>query len=298
MYHKMLVPLDGSKLAEIVLDYAQQIARRLGLNLMLLHVCSRKDSDYISLHRAYIEKSAERLQDQVQVRGEVVIGEPAGEILRYSHEHEADIILMSTHGRSGQVNLWPMGNVVHRVISASPVPVWLVPSRMPPEIIYDEWPTRKILVPLDGSRIAEATLPYVADLIGQHGHRVVEVILMTVCVTPFTGSDTLDSLMPPGWRARIEPETVACQDEAKAYLASLESELKQKGLTVRSEVLTGEPASEIIRYTDQNAINLVAMTTHGHSANLRWPYGSVAHKVINGITSPVFMVEPENTAAP
>ncbi len=70
-------------------------------------------------------------------------------------------------------------------------------------------------------------------------------------------------------------------------------QLRQDGLNVRSEVLAGEPASEIICYTNRNPFNLVAMATHGHTGNMRWTYGSVAHKVLNGITSPIFLVRPQ-----
>ncbi len=311
MYKKMLVPLDGSKLAEIVLDYAQQIARRLDLNLILLHVCAKEESDYVPMHRGYIEQAAEvqlNGSDDAQertghsatmvarARGELVVGQAADEILRYAEENEIDLILMATHGRSGQVGLWPMGSVVHRVISTSPVPIWLVPTRIPPEIIYDEWPTRKMLVPLDGSTLAETVLPRVTALIRQHGVRPIEVTLVTVCETPFIGSDTLDALMPADWRKRLQPEMIERQREAEQYLNRVASQLGSASLKVRSEVLMGEPANEIIVYTNRNPFNLVAMSTHGYTGNMRWAYGSVAHKVLNGITSPVFLVRPKNNS--
>ncbi len=308
MYKKMLVPLDGSKLAEVVLEYSKELAKRLNLTLDLLHVCANEESEFVPLHRAYISQAAELLaQDArdiqestgkiktkvVEVRSELAIGHAADEILRYADEQDIDLILMATHGRSGAIGLWPMGDVAHKIVSSSPVPVWLVPARIPPPIVYDEWPTKKILVPLDGSELAEAVLPHVIALTEQRGSRLVEIILLRICETHFDCSDTLRALMPSGWQARSHPEIIERQHEAERYLNCIERQLEDTGLNVRSEVLMGEPASEIVGYTNRNPFNLVTMATHGYTGNMKWAYGSVAHKVLNGVTTPVFLVRPQ-----
>ena len=194
MYKRMLVPLDGSKLSEVVFPYAKELAGRLGLNVILLHVHDPEEVETVPLHRAYIEHKAEVIRRQsekvqtkvgigeagtVQVRGELAAGCPADEILRYAEENDVDLILMATHGRSG-IRRWVMGSVADKVLRASRVPVWLVRAGIPEGIVYDKWPKRTILVPLDGSELAEEVLPHVEALAKQGGRELLEVVLLRV----------------------------------------------------------------------------------------------------------------------
>jgi len=171
MYKRMLVPLDGSELAELVFGYAKELAGRLDLDLILLHVSGSSEHDLPSIHRAYIERAAEILRRQsaevqektggkpggkaLEARGELAVGNAAEEILRYTDEKDIDLILIATHGRSG-VKRWAMGSVADKVLRVSKVPVWLVRAGIPEEIVHDKWPRRTILVPLDGSKLAES----------------------------------------------------------------------------------------------------------------------------------------------
>ena len=117
MYKKMLVPFDGSELAEVLFDYAKELAGRLDLDLTLLNVAKTSEGSFLRMNRAYIEGAAEIVQRHsvqvqektrtepggkaVKARGELVVGHPAEEILRYADENNIDLILMATHGRSG-----------------------------------------------------------------------------------------------------------------------------------------------------------------------------------------------------
>ena len=113
----MLVLLDGLKLAEVVFPYAKELAGRLDLDLVLLHVCSQDESGILPMHRVYVERMAEivRRQSQevqestgiqsvvktVEAQVETTVGHPAKEILNYADKNDIDVILMATHGRSG-----------------------------------------------------------------------------------------------------------------------------------------------------------------------------------------------------
>ena len=132
--------------------------------------CVPEESHLFRMHQVYVERVLEIIRSQVRQRahpekkeiegwGEVVIGHPAEEILRYADEKDVDLILIATHGRSG-VKRWTMGSVADKVLRSSRVPVWLVRAGVPEESVYDEWPNRMILVPLDGSELAESTLPH------------------------------------------------------------------------------------------------------------------------------------------
>lgn len=312
MYKKMLVPLDGSELAEVVFAYAKELAGRLSLDVTLLHVCSPTEQELAPMHRSYTEHMAgivklqvEAIQKKVgiqpggkavEVRGELVVGYPAEEILSYADENDIDLILMSTHGRSG-IRRWAMGSVADKVLRASKVPVWLVRAGIPEEVVYDKWPSRTILVPLDGSELAESVLPHVEAVAKQRGTEIVDVILLRVCEPPIISSDYPEAIMPLSWEEHVEQQMALCKRASEKYLASVEKRLKDAGLKVRSEALVGKPplgnpANEIIDYANRNPFNLIVMATHGRSGISRWAYGSVAARVLLGVSSPLFLVRP------
>jgi len=304
MYKKMLVPLDGSELAEVAFVYAKELAGRLDLDVILLHVYRPEECELVPMRRAYVERAAEIIRRQSEevrqstgtkpegkalaAQGELAVGYPAEEILRYADEHDIDLILMATHGHSG-IRRWAVGSVADKVLRASKVPVWLVRARVPEEIVYDKWPRRTMLVPLDGSELAESVLPHVEALSKQRGAELVDVVLLQVCEHPVIPSD-YPPTMPLSWEEHVEQEMAKCQRASKQYLGGVEKRLKDVGLRVRSEVLVGNPADEIVDYANKNQLDLIVLATHGHSGLTRWAFGSVAEKVLVGVSSPILMV--------
>jgi len=307
MYRKMLVPLDGSQLAEVVFPYAKELAGRLDLEIILLHVYSPAERESGAMHRAYIDRVTDIIRRQseevegrmgvqpekkaVQVQGEVAEGYPAEEILRYADKNDVDIILIATHGRSG-VRRWAMGSVADKVLRASKVPVWLARAGIHEEIVYDKWPKRTVLVPLDGSELAESVLPHAEALAKQRGADLVEVVLVRVCEPPVIPADYPEASMPLSWEEHVEQVVAKRRHACEQYLAEVEKGLKDAGLEVRSEVLVGKPGNEIVDYVNRNPFNLIVMSTHGRSGLGRWAYGSIADKVLHGVSSPIFLVRP------
>jgi len=309
MYKRMLVPLDGSELAEVVFTYAKELAGRLDLDIVFLHVCSPEEHELRPMHRAYIEHAAEIVRNQsqevqertgiqpggkpVEARGELVVGYPAEEILRYADENDIDFILMATHGRSG-IRRWTMGSVADKVLSASKVPVWLARAGIPDEIIYDKWPRRTMLVPLDGSELAESVLPHAEALAKQRGAELVDVVLLRVC-EPLSMPSYYEnefSEMPLNWAAYEQQYMAKDKEKAKEYLARIEKRLKDSNISARSEVLTGKAGDVIVDYAKKNPFNLIAMATHGRSGLNRLVYASVTENVLRGVSSPIFLIRP------
>jgi nucleotide-binding universal stress UspA family protein len=302
MYRKALVPLDGSELAEVVFVYAKELAGRLGLDLVLLHVYSPEEAEFVPMRRAYVERAAEMIRRQseearekagikpggkvIKVRGELAVGYPADEILRYANENAIDLILMATHGRSG-LKRWTMGSVADKVLRASRVPVWLVRAGVPQEIVYDKWPTRTILVLLDGSELAETVIPHVEAVAKQRGAELLDVILLSVC-EPMLLPSYYPVTLPLNW----DDHVARCKRSDMEYLAKIEKRLLDAGLRVRAEVLVGKPADVIVDYVNKNPVNLIIMSTHGRSGPSRWVLGSVAEKVLLGVSSPILLVRP------
>jgi len=305
MYKRMLVPLDGSELAEVVFPYAKELAGRLGLAVTMLYVCSPGERDEIPMYRAYVERAAEIVRHQseevrkgtgirrkpIEARAEVVVGHTSEEILHFANDNNIDLILMATHGRSG-IRRWALGSVTDKVVRASKVPVLLVRAGIPEQIVYGNWPRLTILVPLDGSKLAESVLPHVEALAKQRGAQLVEVVLLRVCEPPVILSDYPEAVMPLSWEEHLEKEMAGAKRGCRQYLAEVGKRLRDIGISVRSEVLIGKAADEIIDYASKNPHNLIVIATHGRSGITRWAYGSVAEKVLLGVSSPLLLVRP------
>jgi len=308
MYKRMLVPLDGSELAELVFSYASDLAASLGLDLVLLHVTSPHERDLVPLHRAYLERAAEVLRRQseelqkkvgiqprgegVAARGELAVGHPAEEILECAVRHHIDLIIMATHGRSG-IKRWALGSVADKVLRVSKIPVCLVRAGIREDTIDDKWPKTTMLVPLDGSELAELVIPHVEALAKQWGPKLVDVVLLRVC-EPIVVSSDYRPTAGMTWEKHEAHEMAWPKAECEQYLAGVQKRLEGVGLGVRSVVLQGKPADEITEYCRKNpANNLVVMSTHGRSGISRWAYGSVADRVLHGICSPIFLIRPQ-----
>ncbi len=307
MYNKILVPVDGSELAERVLPYATGLAARLDLKIDLLRVCSPANHEMVPQHREYVESIAGTVEKQakaireatatklpsepIRIVEEVFVGYAAEEILRYAEQEDIDIICMATHGHS-RIKRWALGSVAAKVLRKSPIPVLLVPANITDDFAHRHWPFNTILVPLDGSALAEGVLPHVELLAKQGNDESTEIILVQVCESPFITADYPEAIMPLTWEEHVEYMKSAFKQGALKYIEEVEDRVKSAGLKVRSEVLMGKPADQIIEYTHKNAIGLTAMSTHGYSGVTRWAYGSVADKVLHRIHNPILLVRP------
>ncbi|MFC2024922.1 universal stress protein [Chloroflexota bacterium] len=312
MYKRMLVPLDGSELAEVVFTLAKELAVRLDVEVVLLLVANPSLREFIPMHQAYIERAAKIIRRQarevekrigiqsrgktVEIRGELAVGYPAEEILHYADENDVDLILMATHGRSGRKR-WVMGSVADKILKASKVPVLLVRAGILDEVAYDKWPRITILVPLDESEFAEMVLPYVEALAKQRGNELVDVVLIRVCepsVTPSYYTPEL-SEVPVDWGQYAQQEAARRKQVASEYLTRGEKQFRDNKIKVSSEVLVGRAADQIVNYANEHPFNIIVMATHGRSGLSRWVYGSVAEYVLTEVSSPVLLVRPQQS---
>lgn len=308
----MIVPLDGSEVAKSVLPYATELAGRYGIQPIFLYVCDSHETNSLAVYRAYIEHVAEDITKQsreiqkstgtqkqyqrLKAEGEVVTGHPAEEILRYADEKKADLILMVTHGRSG-VKRWALGSVADKVLRSSTVPVWLIRAADPANKIGEKESVKTILVPLDGSELAESVLPHVEMLVKQGNSEDIKVVLIMVCeplaILPIS---TLE--VPVNWGNIMEEHMAYAKKAATQYLARVAAHLTKAGLKVSSEVIEGHPAHEIINYANKTPDSIIAMATHGRSGLGRWAYGSTAEKVLSGASHPILLVRPSAADGP
>ena len=315
MYRKMLVPLDGSEFAEVVFPYVKGLAGKLDLEVVLLHVSDVDEREFAPMDRAYLEHVGEDIRRDsrsiqqravsgtagkpVEVRGELVVGYSAEGILHYAHENTVDFIIIATQRQSG-IRHWELGKVTDKVLRAANVPVLLVRAGISDETPYDKWPKVTILVPLDGSVLAESVLPHVETMAKQRGPEPLDVVLLRVCEPPAMPSYYAPdiSAVPLNWGEYMQQETAKCNEAAKTYLDGVENRLKNSGIAdVRSEIVVGKAVDAIINFVNKNPFTLIVMATHGRSGLSRWVYGSVAESVLLGVTKPIFLVRAPSANA-
>jgi nucleotide-binding universal stress UspA family protein len=295
MYKRILVPLDGSKLAEKTLMFTTEMLKRMpGVEVVLMHVCDPQEGSMKPMHKAYLEQMVETTRKcldwtvSIQLKSKLTAGYPAEKIVHYSQNHKIDLIIMATHGRSG-INRWAMGSVAYKVMRSEEVPVFLINANLDEQTIIEKANSRTILVPLDGDKRSEVVLPYVENFAKQIGPEELTIILTNVCEPPSISSD-YPSNMPLSWEEHVEKERLICKLSSGPYLADISNRLKDTGLRVKFEVSLGRPAQEIIKFVKESNVGLIAMSTHGRSGLSRWAYGSVAEQVMLDSLTPIMMV--------
>jgi nucleotide-binding universal stress UspA family protein len=293
-FRSILVPLDGSALAEKALAAALQLARAMAgradatsVRLILLRVVgpvalvAADPMLYDELMRmgvdeaqAYLKTVVETVDaGPVQVDVQAVSGAPADAIVHYAEEHGVDLIVMSSHGRTGS-SRWVYGSVAEKVLHHAPCATVIIRAHVAVAMFQN----RKILVPLDGSPLAERALEpalVIADAMQS------DVTLLRVA----PGRETLpQSISPSGEDLGVARDIAAAQEqaEAEAYLQRIYSARANRHLFFDVVTTGGDIADAIVSYADERHVDLIVMSSHGRSGIGRWLHGSVAEKVLRG----------------
>jgi nucleotide-binding universal stress UspA family protein len=281
MFSKIMVPMDGSSLAERALPMAVKFAEGTGANLVLYRVVpyftvlAADPLLYEEMNRlgedealAYLRQIRKEITSPLPTETVCEVGSAAESILQYANDNKIDLIVMSSHGRSG-LNRWVYGSVAERIMSQAPCPTLILNARHPS---LPESP-EKILVPLDGSELAEKALVPVIDLIAALG---TQLHLLRVTTS---GHMRIETETQPDLIDGIENDELI---EAKNYLQELIQRVGIDDAHLTVEVAKATVAEAIIEYATTNDIDLIAMSSHGRTGLKRWVYGSVAEKVLRG----------------
>jgi nucleotide-binding universal stress UspA family protein len=305
MYCSILVPLDGSPLGEHVLPVACGIARRCAATLQLVHVHTVTVSPSMDGERAidsthdaqcrarewdYLNDLAQRLAaaEEISVTAKLIEGALIADAL---HDHAiaigADLVVMTTHGRGLLSRAW-LGSVADAFVRRAPLPVLLVrPDAGEPPLAVEPV-FRHVLVPLDGSTLAEQILPFATALSvpAETTYTLLQVVEPVVLgYAPYAYAVGLDQ--------RVLDQT---REAARAYLESIAEGLRAQGAQVRTVVVVGAPALGILDYVSDHRADLIALETHGRGGLARLLLGSVADKVVRGAHTPVLLHRPAGTA--
>jgi len=302
MYTRILVPLDGSKVAEQVLPYTRWLAGALKIPVELLGVidvvgiAASTDAararyfgmlveDGKRASKTYLERISPTFQE-VSVKCSVETGKPEDVIIEKGASDKGTLIAMATHGRSG-MNRWLLGSIAEEVLRGTSNPLLIV--RAAEEGKSEGVASFKsVVVPLDGSELAETVLPGVIDLAKRTNLEVVLTRAYALPVAVYAGAD--DYYIPNYDELKAE-----VKKEALVYLEAKVNELKGKGLKVASVLLDGPAAEEIIGFARRTPDNLVAMCSHGRSGLKRWVLGSVTEKVVRHSGDPVLVIRERET---
>lgn len=297
MFGRMLIPLDGSKTAEDVLPYARRLAADARVAVELLGVVEMAEiaEDIASNQAAYagalvreaVRNSTEYLEKLAQtfhngkVRCNVQQGRPEDIIIAAASADRATLIAMATHGRSG-VTRWLLGSVTEKVLRGTVNPLLVV--RAPGNSKTDgEAALRSVIVPLDGSDVAETILSPVAALAKALD---LQVLLIRVYGVPLPTYGGDDYYVPDYLELKDQ-----IRDEAEGYLNSRANLLRAQGVAeVSTVVIEGSAADAIIDLARKTPDNLVALSPHGRSGLQRWVLGSVTEKVVRHCQDPVLIV--------
>lgn len=299
MYHTILVPLDGSKLSEKALPLATAFATASNAQLLLVRSVwvprlsditpEEEEVKAVGEAEEYLADLAFKLEAQgLQVQTAVPYAPAAEGILMEIELRHADLVVMTTHGRSG-ISRLIYGSVAESILAHSPVPILLVRVTKD-EVAQTTLPEDpQILVPLDGSNFAEAALPYAAELA-----RVLNgtLVLLRAVVPPPQWVDTVMTVPYP-----TEEVIARGEEDARAYLHDLAEELKADGMRVKMAVEVGH-ADEVILRLEKGPIHLVVMATHGRTGFAQAVFGSVAVSVMHRGDLPLLIVRPKGMPAP
>jgi nucleotide-binding universal stress UspA family protein len=300
MFTRMLIPLDGSKTAEKVLPYARYLARGLKVPVELMGVIDIAEmamqvsaerarfldtmiEDGMRQSREYLGKIA-RTFEGGNVQCSVDKGKAEDVIISRGEADIGMLIAMATHGRSG-MNRWLLGSVAEKVLRGTANALLLVRAAEQAKS-EGEATLKSIVVPLDGSKLAESVLPMVGGLAKKLG---LDVQLFRSYNVPYSVYGTGE-----GYTAIDINELLAeVGNEAREYLEKKSAELKKLGVDkVTCATKEGFSADEIISVGRTTPDNLIAMCSHGRSGVRRWVLGSVTETVVRHSEDPVLIVRP------
>jgi nucleotide-binding universal stress UspA family protein len=305
MIKRIMVPLDGTRFAEAALPYAMALAKRDGATLQLVTVWRAlseliNSADWVgpvetwqensrAESRRYMTEVARRVGAELErvVSVKYLLGRPEEELAKAAAQLEMDLVVMATHGHGPVSRVW-LGSVADRYVRHASVPVLLIrPDEEMPEVeLASGKPFRKILIPLDGSTLAEQVLR--KSLLLGSGPNTTEITLLTVVGFPIVmatpeGAVVLDA------KELLEAQTQA----AGSHLDRMAEHIAHWGCKVETRVIESVVTwKAIVDFATSGHYDLIAMATHGRGGSARFLLGSVADKVMRSSPVPTLLAQP------
>jgi len=296
MLKNVLVPLDGSVLAECALPHAIALAKAFDAQITLLNVLEqptesfgRPKADpldwYLQKTEAnkYLEAVRKRLEkSHISVKTILLEGRAIEQIIEMAHANDVDLLVLSSHGKHG-ANGWSVSGIVQQVLHRVRISTLIIRAYHSNVVPLGDLFYRRLLVPLDGSRRAGSALPLATALIQAHHAELMLVHVVSkpemARYMPLTQEDA--ELM----NRFVERN----QEEGNKYLDQLREHLPAN---VQTRLLVSDNiAATIQNFSEQEQIDLLILSAHGYSGEAKWPYGSVTNRFITDGTMPLLIVQ-------
>jgi nucleotide-binding universal stress UspA family protein len=296
----VLVPLDGSALAECALPWAVAVAMAVPARLTLLRVlekpalsCSTShhhDAVDWEMRRVEAQSELARIDRELKAREltssiELLEGRPAEQIVNFARAQHVDLVVLSSHGEGG-LSGWALSSTVLMVVARTQNSVLVVPARTSEGRRIGEVRMRRVLVPLDCSPRAECILPLATALSRAHD---AEIILAHVVPEP-----EMPRRLPPSGEDLAIASTLTERNrvEAERYLGELRDRFVQQNLRIGTRIVVSSQRAPAIRaMADDTDVDLVMVTAHGKTGDVRERYGSVAGRLLEQSRRPILVLQ-------
>lgn len=306
MIRRILVPLDGSAIAERALSHAIAVARAFGAELLLVRVVEAArvgglahDAVDSRLHRAeavsYLETRAERVRAaDVVAETEILEGRAAEEIVDLAVGRDVDLIVLSPHGKNGATE-FALGGTAQKVVSGAGVSILLVRDGEGAESTGEGVRYGRVMVPCDCSPRGEWALCLAASIARAQG---AELYIVHAVPEP-----PVPSRLPVvGPERELRHELLrANKKAARRYLREAESKFAAPDLAVRTRLLVSPQVARALQETAaEEGVGLLVVSAHGASGPSPWPYGSVADNLLHYSRVPILVLQdlPRRALAP
>ncbi|MDR3576036.1 MAG: universal stress protein [Anaerolineaceae bacterium] len=304
MFNHILVPLDGSLLAECTLPHIAAFALTSCAKVTLLQVLdqeitcgSKKVADPLdwAIRKAeaevYLENVCDRLRKAgLQASTAIIEGRAADGIINYGRDHKVDLISLSSHGLSG-LSGWNISSVVQKVLYRTQVSSLIIPAYRQIQMDLTDFHYQKVFVGLDGSQRAEWVLPEALELIAFHHASLLLAHVISRPIMPYhlpRDKEVVDLLNLMNERNRLY---------AEIYLEELCSRLPADLYNIKSYLVMSENSIDALRdLAEQESADLVILSAHGGSGGYKRLYGSVALSFISYCTTPMLILQDLNPA--
>ena len=264
MFERILLPLDGSEIAEMVLPYGEELARRLGSEVILFHIRGPEHQQDERMHQMYLDRLAETVEHnirkgqpkdtEVKVTTKIEAGEPTENICNLVEKNDIELVIMTAVSASGLKVGKMLGSVTDHVCRTVPIPVMLIRPQSVQRIEGKKRLINRILLPLDGSDLSKLALP-VGEELADKLKVSITLFQMAHMIVPYA-IDPMGNIPPIDYVELRESE----EKRVRAEIVVLEKELRGKGLDVTHIVTSGfDAADEIIEAGKKVDADLVVM---------------------------------------
>jgi nucleotide-binding universal stress UspA family protein len=296
MFRHILVPLDGSKLAEAAIPAAASLAQTLNAPVTLLHIIEQEAPQEIHRERhitradeasAYLVEVAKRgFPAEVKVDTHVhaaAVKDVTGSIVEHAtREFRLDLIVMCTHGKSGVRELL-YGSIAQQVVANGITPLLLI---KPEAGVSQTFRLDQILVPLDTGPLHDDSLPVTQELAAAYKSNVHLLTVIPTFGTMAGERAAAGSLLPATTSALLEINVENAAEDLQEHL----DELKQAGIRVTAEVARGDPATEIVSLSEKLHADMIVLTTHRKAGAAAFWARSVAPNVARRARVPILLI--------